>query len=795
MLKNHLKIALRNLLKHKAYAFVNVAGLAVGMTCCILILLFVQDELSYDQYHENAGRIYRVYRSKTANPSEGFALVGAPWAPALVRDYPEIARALRFRHLDRSLLGHGDRRFYEEGGLYADSTLFEVFSFPLIQGDPKTALARPNTVVLTEAMAQKYFGDENPIGNSLTLNNKSELQVTGVMKNVRRNSHFRFDFLISFATYNAWDLNEWRMNNFYTYLLLAKDLSAPALEEKLPDFVAKYMGQQAQSAFTVHLQPLTTIHLHSQLLGELEANGDVAYVYIFSAIAFFVLLIACINFVNLATARSARRAPEVGLRKVVGALRSQLMRQFLGESILLSFLALLFTIGLAELFLPAFNLLSGKELRMDYTAQPALALGLIGMALLVGVISGAYPAFFLSSFRPVAALKGKLRTDASGALLRKGLIVFQFAISVALIIGTGVVYRQLQYIHNKKLGFNKEQVLVVRMRGETVRQNYESVKSELLRHPEVLSVAGASGKLGGGEWGMSFRYEGAQNDAGLDANVVVVDYDYLETLQIKIVAGRNFSRNFATDAGEAFIINETAARQLGWDNPINKYLEKPIRNQDGTWGRQRGRVIGVVQDFHFRSLHEQIKPMVMFMQPAFLGYLLVRIQSTDLPTTLAAIEDTWRALDPNLPLDSFFLEEGFDQMYRSEQRLGKIFGVFSFLAVCIAGLGLFGLASFTTEQRTKEIGVRKVLGATVSGIVLLISKEFTKLVLVAFVVAAPVAYFVMNRWLQDFAYRTEVGWWVIAAAGVLALVIALATVSTQAIKAALANPVEALRYE
>ncbi|MGH7492123.1 MAG: ABC transporter permease [bacterium] len=795
MLKNYLKIALRNLLKHKGYSFINVAGLAIGMTCCVLILLFVQDELSYDRYHENASRIYRIVRIHNEDDTRSSARIGAPWAPALQNDYPEVSSFVRFRSCGRPLIGYLDKQFYEENGLFAESTLFEVFSFPLIKGDPKAALARPNTVVITETMAQKYFGDEDPIGKTLTLNSKSELQVTGVAKDPRRNSHFRFGFLISFATYNDWDLKEWNMNNFHAYLLLAQDHFAPAVEGKFPDFFATHLGAQAPSAFTVHLQPLTTIHLHSHLSGEFEANGDMAYVYIFSAIALFVLLIACVNFVNLATARSARRAQEVGLRKVVGAQRSQLVRQFLGESGLLSFLALFLTIGLVELFLPAFNSLSGKELRLDYGNNPVLALGLLGMALLVGIVAGAYPAFFLSSFRPAAVLKGMPKTGLSGSLLRKGLVVAQFAISVTLIIATGVVLRQLQYISGKKLGFNKEQVLVIRMQGETVRQKYESFRHELLQHPEVVGVAAASGKLGGGEWGTGFGYEGAQNNERLRASFLAVDHDYLETLQMKIVAGRDFSRNFATDASEAYIINETAARQFGWDDPIGKYIDRPIRNSDGNWGSQRGRVVGVVQDFHFRSLHETINPMVMFIQPSFFGSIYVRIQSSALSATMASLEQTWLAFEPSLPFDYSFLDAGFDRMYRAEQRLGKVFGTFSFLAIFVACLGLFGLASFTTEQRTKEIGVRKVLGATVSGIVLMISKEFTKLVLVAIVVATPIAYYLMNRWLQDFAYRTEVGWWVIASAGGLALVIALLTVSTQAIKAALANPVEALRYE
>jgi putative ABC transport system permease protein len=756
----------------------------------------VQDELSYDRYHENAGQIYRVITISNEDPSQGNARVGAPWGPALQRDYPEVLRSVRFRFFGRSSISCGDKRFYEEGGLYADSTVFEAFTFPLLKGNPQTALARPNTVVISEAMARKYFGDENPIGKTLNVDNESDLQVTGVMKNVRRNSHFRFDFLVSFATYDFWDLNEWRMNNFHVYLLLAEDYPAAALENKFPEFVAKYVDEQADERFTAQLQPITSIHLHSHLFRELEANSDIAYVYIFSAIALFVLLIACVNFMNLATARSASRAREIGLRKVVGAQRAQLIRQFLGESILLSFIALFLTIGLVELLLPTFNHLSGKELSIDYGENPLLTFGLIGITLFVGVISGAYPAIFLSSFRPATVLKATPKAGASGSLLRKGLVVVQFAISVVLIVGTGIVYQQLGYISSKRLGFNKEQVLVVRMQNEALKQKYELIKNELSQHPNVASVAATSGLLGGGDWGMPFGFEGAQHEEKFSARVLVVDHDYVETMQMKMIAGRNFSRDFPTDASEAFLINETAARQLGWESPIGKYLERPAsRNDDGSWNWQRGRIIGVVQDFHFRSLHEKIDPMIMYMQPASLSYFFVRMQASQIPAALAYLEEKWHAFEPNLPFDYFFLDEVFDQMYRAERHLGKIFGTFSFLAIFIACLGLFGLAAFAAEQRTKEIGVRKVLGATVGSIVLLVSREFARLVLIAFVFAAPVAYYLMSQWLQNFAYRTGIGWWVIAMAGVLAFGIALLTVSYQAIRAALTNPVEALRYE
>ncbi len=638
-------------------------------------------------------------------------------------------------------------------------------------------------------MAQKYFGDEEPLNKTLLFDNTTEMKITGVVKNVPNNSHFKFDFLVPFFMYQRWDTNEWNVNNFHNYLLLAKGASAEELETKMPEFIRKYAGEKAAAGSIVKLQPMTDIHLHSNLRKEFEANSDITYIYMFSAIALFVLLIACINFMNLTTARSASRAKEVGIRKVVGSQRLQLIRQFLGESLFLSIIAIILALGMVELLLQKFNTLAAKELSLNFSDNMFLTIGLVGIALIVGIISGAYPAFFLSAFRPLTMMKGSFRAGSKRSLLRKGLIIVQFTISIVLIIGTGIVYRQLAFIQNKKLGFEKEQVIVVRMGNSVVQQKQELFKNQALQNPNILNVSATSNLLGGSDWGMPFFYEGAKEDELFSSRALVVDDKFIETYNMEIVAGRNFSREFTTDISGAYILNETAVKQLAWDNPIGKRFGRPSERNE------KGQVIGVVKDFHFRSLHETIEPLVMYMVPEWFSYFSIRIRPANIPENLAFLEGTWQSFEQNRPFDYFFLDELFARMYRAEQRLGNIFGVFSALAIFIACLGLFGLASFLAEQRTKEIGVRKALGASVSNIVLLLSKDFTKWVLAANVIAWPIAYLAMNNWLQDFAYRITIGLEAFLVAGIIAMVIALVTLSFQAIKAAFTNPIEALRCD
>ena len=789
MLKNDLKIAFRNLLKHKGYTFINVTGLAVGMACCFLILLYVQDEMSYDKFHDNAKQIYRVTREFGSSGSvEPAANTSYPIAPAFKVEFPEVVDVVRFRRRFRPVIRYKDKRFWEEGFCLTDSTFLDVFTFPMVKGNPGTALREPNSVVLTEETARRYFGDEDPMGKVLLYNHDIEFKVTGVLRNLPQNTHFKFDFIAPIESLDGpWERWTTFVRN-YTYLVLTEGYDPAELESKFPALIDKYVGKELSArgyTFKLHLQRLTDIHLRSHLSSEIKPNSDIAYVYLFSAIAFFILLIACINFMNLSTARSARRAKEVGLRKVIGAHRLQIIQQFLGESIILSLIAFLLAIGSVELLLPGFNALSGKEL-VFHGFDTLLLLGLIGIVLFVGIVAGGYPAFFLSAFQPVEVLKGGFISDSAGSRVRKSLVIFQFIISIALIVCPVIVYKQMDYIRKKDLGFDKEQIIVVPL-GSQVRQRSEVIKSQWKQHPYVLNATSSLLVPTRSLWTWNVIPQGKQK--AIETGTYMVDYDFIETYKMEIITGRNFAREFAMDAKEAFLINETAMLQFGWASP-----EIAIGKQLDWAGERKGNVIGVVRDFHVGSLHEKIDPVVFFINPDY-NYLSVRILADDIGGTISYLENTWSEYLSHLPFEYFFLDERFDQLHRADKKVGAIFGSFSTLAVIIACLGLFGLASFTAEQRTKEIGIRKVLGATVANVTSLLSKDFIKLVLVANLIAWPVAWYAMNRWLQGFAYRIDVGWLPFALAGGLALIIALLTVSTQAIKAALANPVKSLRYE
>ena len=804
MLTNYLKIALRNLFKYKGYSFIIISGLALGLACFILIQLYVQDERRYDRFHEKADQIYRLVEEGSVGGNRiRTAFTPPPWAPALANDIPEIVQAVRIKTPNsRWLISYEEVNYWERGFFFADASIFEVFDFPFVQGNPATALAEPNTVVLTEAAVEKYFGDEDPMGKMLTGDNLLELRVTGVMRNVPPNAHFHFDFLASFVTLETdqtWygDLSSFQQQGLnhiiYTYLLLQDASSASAVEAKLPGFIEQYLGEELERRsieLRPFLQPLTAIHLHSDLEAEMEANSDIRYVYLFSALAALILLIACINFINLATARSAKRAREVGMRKVVGADRRQLIQQFIGESMLFVGIALVAAVGLVHLMLSPFNTLTGKDLMVDYGDIPAM-LGLIGIALLVGLLAGSYPAFFLASFQPAAVLKGTMKARSTNVLLRKGLVITQFAVSVAMIVGTLILFHQLEYMRNKKLGFDKEHVVTMRLANQWMGNRYESYKQALLQNPHILGATGASVVPGGLiDFGV-IRAAGASEEENLTALTFRAGHDFVETLGLELAAGRDFARARATDSTQAVLINETAARALGWDDPVGKEIEFP-----GSRRTQRRTVIGVVRDFHIKSLHQRIEPLVFaFGQPGNLWFPSIKIRGEDVSGALAFLQTTWNEIYPDYPFEYSFLDTDFDRLYTAEKRLEGIFGAFALFSIVIACLGLFGLASFMAEQRTKEIGVRKALGASVGGIVLLLSKDFVKLVTVAFVLGAPLAYLGMNRWLDDFAYRVDISWGIFLIAGSLSLAIAFLTISYQSIRAALADPVESLRYE
>jgi putative ABC transport system permease protein len=799
MPKNYLKVAVRNLLRNKAYTLINIAGLSVGMACTILILLWVHYELSYDRYHENADRIYRLASHIEIGEMRGrYAVSNLPIGSTLQRDYPEVIRAVRFYPHDRKLLvQYKGKRFLEDGIIYTEDTIFDVFRFPLISGDPNTVLATADSLVITEAMAEKYFGSENPIGKILKVEDKVDLKVTGVMQNVPLNSHFTFNMLLSWellkedSNYAHWE-KTWIEHKFYTYLLLRSKQDAMQLEHKLAALIQAHMGiilETLGGRIEYFLQPLTGIHLRSDLGLEISGNGNIVWVYVFTVIGLFILLIACINYMNLSTARSIGRAREVGVRKVLGAHRSGLICQFIGESVILSFLAFLLATGLVELSTPLFRPLIGSDIRFDYLNLPGLVPGSILMVLLVAVSAGCYPALFLSAYHPVSDLSGSFKTRTPNMNFRSLLVVIQFAISTGLIIATCIVLNQLNYVTHKSPGFDKEHILCLRARNSSIWQSFDAIKSDLKGHPGISDVTASSRLPGQYPQLQVLMPEGTSYKQSQLFQYTSIDPDFVPAMGIEISAGRNFSAEFSSDIKEAILINEAAVRQFRWENPIGRkitFIEDELITKT---------VIGVVKDFHLRSLHHMIQPLCLDYRPSWFRYVIVKIKLTRIPEVLQFLEKRWELLQPAFPFEYSFLDQTFDRQYRVEKKLSQIFTYFTFLAIFIACLGLFGLASFTTEKRTKEIGIRKSVGASVSEIILLLSKQFTKWVLVANIIAWPIAYLAMNRWLQNFAYRIDIGLGTFVLAGVLVFIIALLTVSYQAVKAARANPVEALHYE
>jgi putative ABC transport system permease protein len=806
MFNNYLKIALRNIFKHKGYSLINIVGLAIGMACCLLILLYIQDELSYDRYHENADRIYRVIEEvRLEGVGEESSSMPFPTGDTLPLEYPDAVEAsVRFFNFQLPTMsvqyGTSDEKLFNEPRFFfADSAVFQVFSFEMIEGDPKKALEEPNTIVITKAMAEKYFEDEDPMGKTLRWQNGVNLRVTGVIKDVPPNSHFQFDFLGSFATlrrlFGGNLPQNWYWNPCWTYILLRDGVSADSLQAQFPALVQKYFPDSIKNKVVVKLQPLKDIHLFSHLDYEINPNSDISYIYIFSAIAVFVLLIACINFMNLATARSANRGREVGMRKVLGAYRTQLIKQFLGESMILCVIAAVLSVLIIEIVLPAFNAFSGKILSTDYFTDGSLLAGLIVITLTVGILSGIYPAFFLSGFDPVKVMKGTLERGGKSSAFRKVLVVVQFAISIVLIIGTIICFQQLNYLRNTKLGFNKDQIVMLPAYGTALARWYERFRERILQDPHISQVAAMEDVLGAKYQTGSFIPEGTSESNMQQIPLLVVTHDFIETFDMEMVSGRSFSKEFPTDITEGIIINESASKRFGWSP--EEALGKRLRQQNGLMLK----VIGVVKDFNYASLSQPITPFVLEMprNPGQMNnrmrYVTVRTSAADLQQTIGFLRSTWEEVVPNRSFDFFFLDDELDKLYHAEEQMGRVFGVFTILAIVIACLGLFALASFTTELRTREIGIRKVLGAQAFGIVILLSKEFAKWVLIANVIAWPVAFYIMERWLDGFAHRTVIGISTFIVAAILAFAISTLTVSFQAFKAALSDPVKSLRHQ
>ncbi|HTB27109.1 MAG TPA: ABC transporter permease [Puia sp.] len=810
MFRNYITIAIRNLMKHRTFSAINVFGLSVGLTACLLIAAFISNELSYDSYAEHARQLYRIELQINQNGGiVEYPNVDVAVGAGIRNAFPEVLASSRVTGQNEMFVRNGDKLFKESHFTFCDSNFLQMFSIPLAEGDVNTALVSPGSIVITRTLAQKYFGDKSALGKSLLIGTVP-FKITGIIEKIPDNSHFHFDAFISMSTnYYAIHGTTWSNIGFYTYLLIDKNADLKRLEAKFPELIQKYVApeavhdmgislaeaQKVANTWRFFLMPISDIHLHSNTKYELEPNGDIQYIYIFGFLAIFTILLACINFTNLSTAASAKRAREVGIRKVLGTLKTQLIIQFLIESVLLSFLALLIAFLLIYLILPSFNHLSGKQIGISIFFQLKAIIAVIVFMILVGLAAGIYPAFFLSSFQTILVLKGAvLKTPSKGGGLRRGLVVFQFLISTSLIISTLIVYRQLHFMQNKKLGYAKEQVMVI---PDTygLDSNQYAFKQKLLSDSRVLNATisrdvpvGRSDENMDGSQVYASENRSHETESEIHANFFHVDYDYLSTLGMKMVTGRYFSKDYGSDSS-GVVINEAAVRDLGW-----KDNESAIGKTIISSGQHEYRVIGVVQDFNYASVKQRIVPVMMMLRHNN-GTLMVKIKTTDISGLLSEVKKYWKAYNARTPFSYYFLDDKFASVYASEEKTGQIFSSFAVVAVFIASLGLLGLVAFTTEQRNKEIGIRKVLGASVSQVLMLLSKEFLLLVSLAFFISIPLTWWMMSNWLNNFAYRININWWIFASGGIIAVIITLITISFQSIRAAVANPVESLRSE
>ena len=811
MIRNYLKIAFRNLMKYKFISFINLFGLTIGLACCFLILTYILHELSYDKFQPNADRVYRITRTFN-NPQTGavslkLSTISPPFGPLLQNDFKEIEEMTRTLSNGVTATRYNDKMFNEQDVFIADDKIFDFFDIKTLEGNPKNALTDPYSVMLTDEIAKKYFGNEDPINKIIKISpNGSYLnfKVTGVYKPFASNTHFHPEMMLSFSTlndtlvYGAEALRtNWGNNSFFTYIRLPKNYDPKNLEAQFPAFldrnmIGQYTTTKPSKATSIALQKLTDIHLRSHTDYEAEENGDIKRVWIFSAIALFILLIACINYMNLSTARSVLRAKEIGVRKVSGANRKEIIMQFLSESVLISWIAMLLAFGLTLLVLPWLNELSGQKLSINILLQWQIIIPVLIVPFLVGIVSGIYPALFMSSFQPVKVLKGFLKVGGGNISFRKVLVTMQFAISIILIICTAIVFTQMRYMQNKSLGFDREHIVTLPYTPD-LSDKYEAFHTELLSNSNIKN-AGRSSRI---PTGRLLDAMGAKISSGdtlapvmTDIKFVTSDYDFIPTYGVKMLAGRGFSRDYGADT-TSFVINESAAKVLGF-NDNNDAVGKNFG-----YGNTNGKLIGVINDFHFESLHQKIVPLVLFkpQSPNFFGKISIKIGGNNIPSALAHIENTWKKFLPETPYQYTFLDENFDKLYKAEEKQKTILTIFACLAIFIACLGLFGLSAFAITQRIKEIGIRKVLGASVASIVQLLSKDFLILVAISAIIAFPVAYFAMNNWLQDFAYRISIPLWIFIAALLIATLIALVTISFQAIKAAVSNPVNSLRTE
>ncbi|HPE18157.1 MAG TPA: ABC transporter permease [Tenuifilaceae bacterium] len=787
MIKNYFLIAIRNIKKHKAYSTINIVGLAIGMACSILILLWVQDELRFDKWHSKSERMGRVLvRVMTNGEPYEVAVNPAALGPNLQKDFPEMESVCRFKNWGEWLFLYKDGEFIQANSGAIDSTAFDIFDFKFLFGSKEKALTDPHSLVLTEDLSHRIFGDENPIGKVLEVKDRGVFKVVAVIADVEH-SHFDFDFLFPFQVIKEDGENIDEMGqgsyNFAIYFLLKNKNLFSSVDEKLKNSLNKFSDENTTELFS---QKFKDIYLHSNFAYDFIFKGDITNVITFSTIAFLVLIIACINFMNLTTARSSNRAKEIGLRKVVGAKRSSVISQFLSESILMSFVSFIIALAIVGVLLPKFNELSGKELTPAMLIEPSIVLMLILIALITGILAGSYPAFFLSAFNPIKVLKGKLSNGAKSSLFRKVLVVIQFTLSVALIVSTIMISKQMRFVKNKDLGYNKNHLVHIAMNGG-IRKNFESLKQQLLQNPNIKGVTTsrvlpvyACPSTSINEW------EGKDDDREMTIHFFPVGYDFFETMEISMVDGRTFSKDFSADTVNSFIINQEAAKQMGMENPVGKTM-----SLHGT----SGYIIGVMKDFNFNNIRNKIAPLVLFMNHNQARICFVRISENNTQETLSYIEDVWKRFEPDYDFNFRFMDESLARLYRSEQRSNTLINYFSIFSIFISCLGIFGLASFMAEQKTKEIGVRKVLGADIPHVVRIFSVEFTKLVLIGNVLAYPIAVYAMNKWLSNFAYHTNLTWWIFVLAAVISFTLVLITIAYQSYKAAVKNPVLSLRYE
>jgi putative ABC transport system permease protein len=804
MLMNHLKIVYRNFVGHKLFSFINVFGLAIGLSICMIISLWVLREFNYDRFHEKAHRIYRIERELLRdNLYSRWPITGGLYKQALINDFSEIENAVRFWRREFAIKDLKNN-IHRQETFAVDNSIFEIFDFNLEEGDEQNALSDPKTVVLTRENAMKYFGTGDAVGQSLTFEWEGEqvdFKVTGILKEVPEYSHIHFDMLISITSSPEEEFAEWRSNYLYTYVLVSENVSKSGLEQKLKTFVTQHLephygdllvlnkDMSIHEVLKMHLFPIIDIHLHPSPNWEVEAGGSILSVYIFSSIAVLILIIACLNFVNLSTARANKRAKEVSLRKTVGADKSQLRGQFIQESVLLAFVSLGIALLMNSMFIQAYNRIFAENLSLSVFLQPQKLIFLVGATFLVGVLAGLYPAFYLTRFEPAQVIKGSLLAGSRKSVFRRNMVVVQFSISIILIIGLFTVYKQMNYIQTRSLGFDQENVVILPVRSQQIAKNYSTFRNEMKKNSQIISISASSEVPADTHYSNSY-YSRLDSEEPISVYLFFSDYDYLETYRMEVLAGREFSRDFSTDTVGTIILNESAAQRFGWtpEEAVGKKLEGP-------YSKEPAQIVGIVKNFNYMSLRREVEPMVFLLDPEYIRAISVRIMPGNFERTLSFIQDKWQSSFPGEEFEFSFLDNRVNQLYESEKKMQKIFIIFSSLSILVACLGLLGLVSFTSEVRTKEIGIRKVLGASTGSVILLLSKEFIKWIVLANIVAWPLAWFMMNKWLQNFAYRASIGWIVFLLAGIVTMLIAVFTFIFQTVKTACADPVKSLRYE